>query len=594
MRGLSTRHRAQRLVLLLLALCLPLLLLAGCAQTVRIGGQSVPLDAASLDIRGAGVTDVAPIKELTALTSLDLRDNEITAADYAALAAALPACDILWSVPIAGMRADSDQTSLQLPGFTEADIPLLAYFPQLAQVDAAGSADYAALTQAADAYPNCAFSWTVSIGGVTVPWDSETLDLKGQSLMTLDLQDAMAGLPRLTEVDLRETGFDRSQLTELIAAFPAVTFHADVRLFDTLYPADTATLDFSGKTDLDTDALIEGLSGFSVLTDVNLKGCALSSEQKTALISAYPGLRFHWEAELLPGLTVDSGAEEIVVTGYEKPDVNVLIQNLAYLPGLKKLDLTACYEASDATNAEMEKLMAAYPDTKFVWLVRVGNWELRTDITAFSMGNSKTFPGGRFMGGVKYPSGTDARIQPLKYCTDLVALDMGHAKRLTDVSCLAGLTKIRYLILGMTRIESIEALGNMPELEFLELYQCYVSDVSPLLNCKKLKYLNISTTFVPEPDDLMKMTQLKRLWIMKQQRMDKDDIAAIKEALPNTIIRSYMYAGGHSTTGGWRTKNPAYLYMQGELFHLPLQDQKPQEIGDVEYQDWDIEAFEAQ
>ena len=74
----------------------------------------------------------------------------------------------------------------------------------------------------------------------------------------------------------------------------------------------------------------------------------------------------------------------------------------------------------------------------------------------------------------------------------------------------------------------------------------------------------------------------------------KDDIAAIKAALPNTIIRSVMEPSGHSTTGGWRTKNPAYLHMQRDLYQLPLQDQHLKKVGDQEYWDWDLEAFEAQ
>jgi hypothetical protein len=210
------------------------------------------------------------------------------------------------------------------------------------------------------------------------------------------------------------------------------------------------------------------------------------------------------------------------------------------------------------------------------------------------MGNQKTFDGGRFLGGEIYPSVTDASILPLKYCTDLIALDMGHAKRLTDVSCIAGLTKIRYLILGMTSITSLEPLAGMTELEFLECYQCYITDLSPLLNCKKLKYLNCSTTFIETIDDVIQMTQLKRLWIMRPLVWTKDDIAAIKAALPNTIIRSVMEPSGHSTTGGWRTKNPAYLHMQRDLYQLPLQDQHLKKVGDQEYWDWDLEAFEAQ
>ncbi len=582
---------------LALALCLVLLLLqaGGCARTVRVGAQRVPLETTSLDLRGAGVTDVSPILELGALTALDLRDNEISAEDFETLRAALPDCEILWSVPIAGTRADSGSAELTLPAFSEADVPLLAYFPALLSVDASGSTDYAALSRAADAYTDCAFRWTVSIGGQSLLNDAETLDLSGEAVELEALSAAVEGLPMLKTVDLRGADLDASAIASLIAARPDVDFYADVELFGEHFDAGITEIDLSKTAAPDVDTLIEALGYFPVLERVNLRGCTLSGADRATLLAAYPELVFLWEVELLPGLTVDSETTELVVEGCDAPDVGTLIENLAYLPQLVKLDLCACYEPCDETNLEMDRLLAAYPEKKFVWLVMVGKWEIRTDIIAFSMGNQGVFDGGRYTGasGKAYAVYND-QILTLRYCTDLIALDMGHAKHITDVSCIAGLTKIRYLILGMMSLTSLEPLSGMTELEFLECYQNWISDLSPLLNCKKLKYLNCSTTFVETIDDIVQMTQLKRLWILRPQVLTKDDIAAIKAALPNTIVRSVMWAGGHSTIGGWRTKNPAYLHMQRDLFKLVLQDQKETEVGDPEYWDWDLEAFEAE
>ncbi|MDO4571990.1 MAG: leucine-rich repeat domain-containing protein [Clostridia bacterium] len=588
----SARARAR------LAVCLTLLALlslaAGCASSVRVGGQRAPLDATSLDLKNAGVTDVSPLIKLEALERLDLRGNDIAAADYERLRAALPDCEILWSVPLAGVRADSDAESLTLPGFTAADAAMLEYFDRLRTVDASGCTDYAALRAAAEAYPDCDFVWSVSVGGVTVPADAETLDLSGRTVGLEALAAALEGLPALREVLLSGSSLYAADVAALAASRPEIRFAADVLLLGERYAADTVSLDLSGRQDLDAEALLEALPAFTQLETVDLRGCGLSNAQKQALLAALPALRFGWEVELLPGLLVDSAEETLVVEGFESPDLDALIEGLALLPELRTLDLCACYAPSDETNVQMERLMAACPALKVVWLVQVGNWELRTDITAFSMGDHDEFPGGRFLGGAIYPSARDETIVPLKYCTDLIALDIGHAKRVTDISCLASLTKMRYLILGMTSITSLEALAGMTELEFLECYQCWISDLSPLLNCKQLKYLNCSTTFVETIDDLVQMTQLKRLWIMKPQVLTKTDIAAVKEALPNTIIRSISGSGDHSTMHGWRTKNPAYLYMQQTLYDLPLQDQNVRKVGDPEYWDWDLEAFEAQ
>lgn len=593
--GANRSGRGSRAWLWALALLMLLFLcMGGCAGTVRVGNATLQRDAVSADLRGADIQDIRPLLSMEALQSLDIRDNEIAPADYEALASALPACAIRWSVPIAGQYADSHSEELTLPGFSAADVAMLAYFPNLKSVDATGSTAYMALREGSNNYPDCRFTWTVTLGDRNVACSTETLDLSGQTLDLAALTEALNGLPNLREIDVRGTGLDGTVVFPLFAAHPGIQVYADVTLFDKTFDTAATALDLSGTGAADASLLLSTLGYFSQLESVNLSGCPMEAADKLALMQAFPGVNFFWEVELLPGLTVKSDQTEIVVTGYDAPDVNVLIESLAYLPKLEKLDLCACYEPSNETNQKMEKLMAAYPDVKFVWLVRVANWELRTDAIHFSMGNQKTFEGGRFLGGAIYPSATDESIQPLKYCTDLIALDIGHAKRITDISCIAGLTKIRYLILGMTSIKSLEALSGMTELEFLECYQCYLTDLSPLLNCKKLKYLNCSTTFIETIDDVVQMKQLKRLWIMKPQVWSPDDIDAIKAALPNTIIRSIMEIGGHSTIGGWRTKNPAYLHMQRDLFQLVLQDQKVKNVGDPEYWDWDLEAFEAE
>ena len=586
--------RLWRLIAAAVVMLVLILFLGGCADTIRVGNITVQRDALSLNLQGANIQDIDPLLSMETLQRLDIRDNEIKVADYEALAAALPACDIRWSVPIAGQYMDSHSEDLILPGFAAADVAMLAYFPHLKSVDASGSTAYMALREGSSQYPNCDFRWTVTLGDRHISCETESLDLSGQTLDAAMLTEALDGLPKLKEIDLRGTGLDGTTVFPLFATHPNIQVYADVTLFGLVCDTQATQIDLSGTGASEASLLLNTLGYFSNLESVNLSGCPMESADKLALMEAFPDINFFWEVELLPGLKVKSDQTEIVVKGYDAPDVDALIESLQYLPMLEKLDLTACYKPSDETNQAMEKLMAAYPDVKFVWLVRVANWELRTDAIHFSMGNQKTFDGGRFLGGEIYPSVTNASIQALQYCTDLIALDMGHAKRLTDISCIAGLTKIRYLILGMTSITSLDTLSGMTELEFLECYQCYITDLSPLLNCKKLKYLNCSTTFIETIDDVIQMTQLKRLWIMRAQVWSKDDIAAIKAALPNTIIRSVMEPSGHSTTGGWRTKNPAYLHMQRDLFQLVLQDQNVTKVGDQEYWGWDLEAFEAE
>ena len=53
-----------------------------------------------LDLSGKQITELEKLTELTALKQLNLRDTGISAEQYELLRAALPGCEILWSVPL--------------------------------------------------------------------------------------------------------------------------------------------------------------------------------------------------------------------------------------------------------------------------------------------------------------------------------------------------------------------------------------------------------------------------------------------------------------------------------------------------------------
>ena len=107
-----------------IALCLgAVLALSSCAPKQSDAGSPAGTTdeqvQTTLDLRDKGLTDVSDLLEQTQLTSLDLRGNEITPADFDALKAALPNCEILWSVPLNGARYDSDSAALKLDAATD-------------------------------------------------------------------------------------------------------------------------------------------------------------------------------------------------------------------------------------------------------------------------------------------------------------------------------------------------------------------------------------------------------------------------------------------------------------------------------------------
>ncbi|MEZ4508331.1 MAG: hypothetical protein R2881_01350 [Eubacteriales bacterium] len=59
-----------------------------------------------------------------------------------------------------------------------------------------------------------------------------------------------------------------------------------------------------------------------------------------------------------------------------------------HLPALTLRDLSG----TGLTNEQMVQLQTQFPAVKFIWLVQVGAWQVRTDIVAFTSHNRKLFP----------------------------------------------------------------------------------------------------------------------------------------------------------------------------------------------------------
>ena len=491
-------------IIALFTLCLMSLTLLGCVDQAEPQEQAASATIQP-DQRNMGLTDadLPAFYAQTQLTTLDLRENDLSIDAVTALMAALPNCEVLWSIPLGSARFDSASTELTLPQDTKAEeLTNLSLFPKLVKVDATALSAYDALKAISAELPGCEILWNIDVLGQSFPSSTTALDLK-----TADITDIEA-------------------LKTALLAFPA-------------------------------------------LTSVDLSGQTLSPETISALTSALPETQFLYSVDLF-GVAVESTATTADISDIPMESVEAVSQKIALLPNLTELVMCNC----GLSNEQMEQLKTAHPSVKFVWLIRVGAWEMRTDVKAFSKGNRKTFDGGEYVGKGK-TSFSSEDLEPLKYCTDLIALDLGHGNRITDLSILQYLPKLRFLILAMNRITSIEELKNCPDLEYLEIFQNYIGDWSPLLSLKKLTHLNCSTNYAKDEDGnrtfpdytvLKQMTQLERLWIIRSGLGDAE-MADLRAALPNAEINNI---GSHSTSNGWRD-NDKYAEMQG-LFNLPLSD----------------------
>ncbi len=457
-----------------------------------------------------------------------------------------------------------DQSSQNL---TDADLAALYTQTQLVSLDLRGnelSPDAVAALMAA--LPNCAVTWSIPLGTARFDSTSTTLvlpaDVAAEELARLSL------FPALTTVDATAVS-DSAALKAIAAELPALAIKWNIDVLGQSYPSDTTALDLKSASITDAGALAEALLAFPKLETVDLTGQTLTPEAMTALTTALPQTQFLWSVDLF-GTTVDSATTEADISNIVVESTDAVSQKIAFLPNLTQLVMCNC----GLSDEQMETLIAAHPSVKFVWLIKVGGWEMRTDVKAFSKGNRKTFEGGEYVGDGK-TNFTSEDLAPLKYCTDLIALDLGHGSRITDLSILQYLPKLRFLILAMNRITSIEELKYCPELEYVEIFQNYISDWSPLTSLKKLTHLNCSTNYGKDEDGnrtypdytvLKQMTQLQRLWVIRSG-LTEEQLIDLRAALPNTVINT---SGSHSTSEGWRD-NDLYVEMQG-LFNLPISE----------------------
>lgn len=252
-------------------------------------------------------------------------------------------------------------------------------------------------------------------------------------------------------------------------------------------------------------------------------------------------------AELLSyrGFTADRDAEVIDLGDVTIKSAEVFIEYLRQFPHLKQ----AALYATPLSPESIDALTEAFPQVKLGMTMRIGDHLVRTDATAFSTlhGNSS-----------RHHDEDDFRY--LRYCTNLLALDIGH-NSVRDVSFLYDLPDLKVLILACNEITDITPVGSLHQLEYLELFKNDVRDLSCLEGCTKLIDLNVCFNHIDDLTPIAKLSRLERLWVFNSNNwsdadpVDGQQLALLKQALPQCQIDSTSY----STLGGWRDHRRYYI-----------------------------------
>lgn len=282
----------------------------------------------------------------------------------------------------------------------------------------------------------------------------------------------------LETVILSGSDIPADKCIEFYNELPNATLKCNVVIGDNTYDSQISELKLDGLID-DELSSVAALRNLKML---DLTGSDVSNAKYDYLHEKLPDCLIKRNVKILD-ITAESTVTLIDLRGYKYSFDEfkaAFDENLKYFPNLEKVDMCYCGLSDD----EMAELNNTYSGIKFVWIVNVGGgrWKVRSDATVFSTLNGKADMTVQW---------TEEDFAPLyKYCTDLVALDVGHNYN-RDISEMANLTKLRAIILTDNQVTDCSAFAAMENLEFIEANASNrIKSVEPLKDLKNLKYIN--------------------------------------------------------------------------------------------------------
>ncbi len=525
------------------------------SRNVVMQGEIVSAETESLDLRGSDSVDVDSILRLQSLKELDLRGIDVDDGTIERLHEGLPECEILWDIPLGGLRYAPTVTDLTLPELPE-DSENLLRLKQLRSLRVEKCTDPAAMKALAESLNGCRVSWALSIGGQWFESDCEELDIPGDSVYYEELRDTLKWFPYLCSVRLAGAALTHEQQRELLDLYPGIAFVWSVDIGGLRVDQGAEELSFTAGDSVDISSLEEALSMdlLPELRAVDFTDSSVTAGERLSFRENHPDMEISWRVRIMDQSygcdtqLLDFSGIEFTPEGLEELD-----EAMAYLPALEQVEMSN----TGLTNEALDELNRKYENVKVVWSVRFGRnnfYTLRTD--------AEYFRASEF--GVDPPEITDADLQIMAYCAEMRALDLGHMQ-VTDLTPLKKMTHLTWLIIAECPIENISPLSSLGELKYLEMFSTNVSDLTPLVKCRSLLALNCC--YITAKQDgawkaLSKMPHLRMLWYCSCP-LSAQQIRELKEKNPDLV--TFTLQGGESSGGSWRY-NDLYREMR-DAFH---------------------------
>jgi hypothetical protein len=111
-------------------------------------------------------------------------------------------------------------------------------------------------------------------------------------------------------------------------------------------------------------------------------------------------------------------------------------------------------------------------------------------------------------------------LEGLQYCTNITSLEINGTAQLTDLTPLAGLTKLQSLTINSSSLTNLTPLQNLTSLTFLDLYSDQVSDITPLGNLVNLITLELGNNQITNISPIQNLDNLDYLYLDYNQITD--------------------------------------------------------------------------
>ena len=239
---------------------------------------------------------------------------------------------------------------------------------------------------------------------------------------------------------------------------PEETLPQTVEILGKEYDLSENYLDLSDMHPEDIAEISAKMAELPDLAEVNLipeEGDALLTLPAVCVLKeALPDVHFIYEFDLyVQHLTTEDTEVSFVKAEIGNEGEETIRQALTVLDKCEYFLLDDC----GIDDEVMAGIREDFPDTKVVWRIHVGWKSALTDDQVIRMTH-----------GIN-----DSMTGPLKYCNEVIYMDLGHDAGITDISFIE----------------------NMPDLECLILSDALFTDLTPLTNCSKLTWLELVSCF---------------------------------------------------------------------------------------------------